>query len=95
VRIEILGMGCPKCKKLAAAAEEAVRMTGVEAEVVKVEQVQEIVNYGVSLTPALAINGQLCSQGRVLTAAQIAELIRGAVGVEGPQAGQGCPGVEL
>ncbi len=78
MRIEILGMGCPKCKRLTAAAEEAVRTAGVEAEVVKVEDVNEITKYGVLMTPALVIDGEVRSAGKVLSPAQIVELIRAA-----------------
>lgn len=76
MRIEILGMGCPKCKKLAEAAQEAVRMTGVEAEVVKVEDMDGILKYKVMMTPALVIDGQVKSTGKVLSAQQIAQMIK-------------------
>ncbi|MCX7600291.1 MAG: thioredoxin family protein [Armatimonadetes bacterium] len=78
MRIEILGMGCAKCKKLAEAAQEAVRMTGVQAEVVKVENMDEILKHGVLMTPALVIDGQVKSTGKVLSAQQIAEMLKAA-----------------
>lgn len=76
MRIEILGMGCPKCKKLTEAAQEAVRMTGVEAEIVKVEDMDQILRYKVMMTPALVIDGQVKSTGKVLSAQQIAQMIK-------------------
>lgn len=80
MRIEILGMGCPKCKKLAEAAQEAVRMTGVQAEIVKVEDMDQILKYKVMMTPALVIDGEVKSTGKVLSAQQIAEMLKAAAG---------------
>jgi small redox-active disulfide protein 2 len=88
MRIEILGMGCAKCKKLAAAAEEAVRLAGVEAEVVKVENVADIARYGVMMTPALVVDGVVKSSGKVPTPAKIAEMLKAA----GPAAELGQSG---
>lgn len=75
MQVQILGTGCAKCKKLFAAAEQAVQDTGVSAELVKIEDVQEIVKLGVMLTPALAVDGQVKSVGKVLTPAEIAALL--------------------
>lgn len=80
MRIEILGMGCPKCKKLTQAAEEAVKLAGVDAEVVKVEDMNEILKYKVMMTPALVVDGQVKSAGKVLSAQQIAEMLKEAAG---------------
>lgn len=65
MEIQILGMGCPKCKKTAANAEEAVRELGISAEIVKVERINDIMNYGVLVTPALAIDGEVKVAGRI------------------------------
>jgi len=73
--IEILGPGCPKCERLAAAAREAVDGLAVEAEVVKVKDITQIAARGVLLTPALAVDGEVKSSGRVLTPAQIRALL--------------------
>jgi len=78
LKIQILGTGCPKCKQLAANAQAAVEAAGIEAEVVKVEKIAEIVAMGAMLTPALAIDGDVKSSGKVLSADQIQELIKGA-----------------
>jgi small redox-active disulfide protein 2 len=65
VKIEVLGTGCAKCKRLFANAEQAVKDLKITADVIKVEDLDEIVNRGVMLTPALFINGELATEGRV------------------------------
>jgi len=64
-KIEVLGTGCAKCKRLFANAEQAVKDLKITAEVVKVDDLDEIVNRGVMLTPALFINGEVVAEGRV------------------------------
>lgn len=66
MKIEILGTGCPKCKKLAENAGQAVKVLGVDAEIVKVTEIQEIIKRGVIMTPALAVDGEIKSVGKVL-----------------------------
>ncbi len=73
--IEILGTGCPKCKVLLANVEKAVKELEIEAEIVKVTKLNDIMNYGVMITPALVINGEIKSYGRVLTTEDIKKLI--------------------
>ena len=80
MRVQILGTGCPKCKKLAANAEEAVRQAGVAAEIEKVTSVAEIARFGVMFTPALAIDGEVKAAGKVPSAARIADWIKAAQG---------------
>ena len=65
MKIEILGTGCPKCKKLAELAEQAVKESGIEAEITKVTEINEIMNYGVMITPALVIDGEVKSAGKI------------------------------
>ena len=65
MKIEILGTGCPKCKKTMANAEAAVEELGIEAGIVKVEKIEDIMNYGVMVTPALAIDGEVKAAGRI------------------------------
>jgi len=57
MKIQILGTGCPKCKKTAEAAEAAVNELGIEAEIEKVTDLNEIMKFGVMMTPALAVDG--------------------------------------
>jgi small redox-active disulfide protein 2 len=64
-KIEILGTGCAKCKRLYANVQEAVKDLKITADVTKVEELDEIVNRGVMLTPALFINGEVRAEGRV------------------------------
>ena len=70
-KIQILGTGCPKCKKLAENAEAAARELGIEYELVKVTDINEIVNFGVMMTPALAVDGEVKSAGKVLSAEEV------------------------
>jgi len=65
MKIEILGMGCPKCKKLYENAQSAVKELNVQAEVVKVEDIQKIMDYGLMVTPAIAIDGEVKAAGRI------------------------------
>jgi len=73
--IKILGSGCPKCKKLEKNAREAVEQAGVQAEVEKVTDMNDIMDYGVMMTPALVIDEKVVSAGRVLSAKKIVEIL--------------------
>ena len=66
-KIQILGTGCPKCKKLAENAEAAAKELGIEYELVKVTDINEIVKFGVIMTPGLAVDGDVKSTGKVLS----------------------------
>ena len=70
-KIQILGTGCPKCKLLFANAEAAVKSAGIEARLEKVEKIVEIMKFGVMTTPALVVDGQVKSAGRLLTPDEI------------------------
>ena len=63
--IQILGTGCPKCKKLAENAEAAAKALGIEYELVKVTDINEIMKFGVMMTPAIAVDGDVKSTGNV------------------------------
>ena len=75
MKMEILGTGCPKCKQLTANAEEALKELNVQAEIIKVTEINKIIKYGVMMTPALAIDGKVVSSGKVLTKDQVKDLI--------------------
>ncbi len=75
MKIEILGMGCPSCEKLEKNTEDAVRSAGLEAEIVKVSDMNAIMDYGVTRTPALVIDGVVKSSGEVLNTSKIFEII--------------------
>ncbi len=64
-KIEILGTGCAKCKKLFQLTQQAVGEMGIEAEVVKVEDIQQIVAKGVMMTPGLVVDGEVKSVGKL------------------------------
>jgi len=75
VKIEILGTGCPKCKKLAENAEAAAKALGIEYEIEKVTDINEIMNFGVMITPALVVDGQLKVAGKVPSTDDIKEML--------------------
>jgi len=64
-KIQILGTGCPKCQKLANNAKEAADALGIEYELVKVSDIRDIAAFGVMMTPALAIDGEVKLVGKV------------------------------
>jgi len=76
-KIQILGTGCPKCKQLAANAEAAARELGIGYELVKVTDINEIMKFGVMMTPALAIDGDVKSVGKVLSMDVLKDLLAG------------------
>lgn len=75
MKIQILGTGCPKCKTLTANAEKAVKELGIEAEIIKVSELKDIMTFGVMMTPALAIDGVVKSTGHLLSPEQIKKLL--------------------
>ena len=76
MKIEVLGTGCPKCKTLYENVQQALRDTGKDAEVVKVEDIKQITAYGVMMSPALVIDGDVRSVGKVLSPSEIKALIQ-------------------
>jgi small redox-active disulfide protein 2 len=76
MKIQILGIGCPKCKQLTQHAEEAVKALGLAAEIEKVTQISEIMKFGVMMTPALAVDGTVKSVGKLLSVEEIKGLLR-------------------
>lgn len=75
MKIEILGVGCPKCKQLIANAEAAVKELNIQAEIGKVTDIGKITDYGVMMTPALAIDGVVVSSGKVLNKDEIKRML--------------------
>jgi len=71
MKIEILGVGCPKCKMLYENAKKAIEQAGIQAEVAKVEDMEAITGYGVMMTPALVIDGDVKVSGKVASAEEI------------------------
>jgi len=75
MKLEILGPGCVRCQRLAENTKAAVAALGLEADVVKVEDIATIMSYGVMATPALVVDGQVRLSGRVASAAEIGQLL--------------------
>jgi small redox-active disulfide protein 2 len=71
MEIKILGTGCPKCKSLERLTREAVNETGIEANISKVEDIMDIMKYGVVSTPALVIDGKVVLYGRLPSSCEI------------------------
>ena len=74
--IKILGTGCPKCTQLAENARAAADRLGLECEIEKVGELNEIMGYGVMMTPALVVDDAVRAAGRVPSVEQIEELLR-------------------
>ena len=75
MKIQILGTGCHKCKTLAANAQTAVQELNLDCEIEKVTDINQIMTFSVMVTPALAIDGQVKSAGKVLSADQIKQIL--------------------
>jgi small redox-active disulfide protein 2 len=76
MKIEILGTGCPKCKKLNELVEEAVSELGVLVEIIKVTDINKIIDYGVMVTPALVIDGDVKMTGKIPSKVEIINWIK-------------------
>ncbi len=76
MKIEVLGTGCAKCICLEDNVKQAVKMLGIDAEVVKVSDMKDIMNYGVMMTPALVIDGVVKSAGKLLSPEDIAKILK-------------------
>jgi small redox-active disulfide protein 2 len=74
-KVQILGTGCPKCKKLFEAAQQVVKELGIDAEVTKVEDINEILKFNVMMTPALAVDGEVKVVGRIPKPEEIRKMI--------------------
>ena len=74
--VQILGTGCAKCEKLKKNVEQAIQELGVEAQVEKVTDITKITNFGVMMTPALVVNGQVKVVGKVATPEEIKAFLK-------------------
>jgi small redox-active disulfide protein 2 len=84
VIIRVLGTGCSKCDKLFKLANQAVRESGVEAQVERVQDLQEILSYDILMTPALVIDGAVKVAGRVPSLDEMKSLVLAAKGAPVP-----------
>ena len=76
IKLQVLGTGCPKCKKLAKNTEAAANALGIEYKIEKVTDITVIMKFGVMMTPALAIEGKVKVVGKVISAEEIKSLIQ-------------------
>jgi small redox-active disulfide protein 2 len=74
-KIQILGTGCPKCAKLAENAHAAAEALGIEYEIEKVTDINEIMKFGVMMTPALAVDGEVKVVGKAPSVEELKKLI--------------------
>ena len=74
-KIQILGPGCQKCEQLAETAKQAADMLGIEYELEKVTKINDIMSFGVMVTPALVVDGQVKIVGKVPNVEEIKELL--------------------
>ena len=74
--IQVLGPGCAKCEKLKHNAEEAVKLSGAEATVEKITDINVITGFGVMMTPALAVDGEVKLVGKVVSPEEIQKLLQ-------------------
>ncbi len=78
MKVEILGTGCMKCKRLAKNVEQAISELEISADVRKVDDLTEIIDRGIMLTPALMVDGELKVSGRVADVAEIKRILTGS-----------------
>jgi small redox-active disulfide protein 2 len=76
MEIKILGPGCPKCEQLAKNTQEAIKAAGLDVEVTKVKDMKTIASYGVMMTPALVVDGEVKAVGKVLKPDQIKKFLQ-------------------
>ncbi|ADE36329.1 thioredoxin family protein [Methanohalophilus mahii] len=75
MKIEILGTGCAKCKKTFEVVEKAVKEAGIEAEITKVEDINSVMDYGVMVTPAVVVDGDVKIAGKIPSIDDVKEWI--------------------
>jgi small redox-active disulfide protein 2 len=75
MEIKILGTGCPKCKALEKVTRDVVAENGIDANVTKVEDIMDIIKFGVMTTPALVVDGKVVIKGRVPSKEEVKQLL--------------------
>lgn len=75
IEIKILGTGCAKCNSLEKITRKVVHESGLDANIEKIEDIMEIMNYGIMRTPGLVVNGEVKIQGRIPTEKEISQLL--------------------
>lgn len=79
MQVKVLGTGCPKCKRLYQEAEKAIAESGRDVELEKVENIDDIIGYGVMMTPALVVNEEVKSTGKIPKSAEMVQWIHAAM----------------
>ena len=74
-KLQILGTGCPKCHKTAEVVEQVAKSLGLECEIQKVTDIKEITKFGVMMTPALAVDGEVKVVGKVPSAEEVKKIL--------------------
>ncbi len=74
-KVYILGTGCPKCEKLKKDVEAVVSELGVEAEIEKITDIQQMMQYGVMATPALVVDGEVKAAGRAPSTSELKQML--------------------
>jgi len=76
MKIQILGTGCPKCQKLTETAEAAAKDLGITCEIEKVKEINEIMRFGVMITPALVVDGEVKVTGKVPSVEDVRKMLQ-------------------
>lgn len=76
MKIQILGTGCPKCKQLTESADKAASEMGLQYEIEKVTDINQIMSFGVMMTPALVVDGEVKVVGKVPSASELMEMLK-------------------
>lgn len=76
MKIQILGTGCPKCRKLTETAEAAAKELGLDYEIEKVTDINEMMKFGVMMTPGLAVDGNVKAAGEVPTVEEVKKMLQ-------------------
>ena len=79
MKIEVFGVGCAKCVSLEKSVREAVKQLNIQAEIVKVTDIEEMVEKGIMSTPALAVDGKVVSKGKILSVQDVIAILQKAL----------------
>jgi len=77
MKIEVFGTGCMKCKRLEKNVKEALASAGIDAEIIKIDDINAIMERGIMVTPALAIDGDVKIMGKVPSVDELVKIIKG------------------
>ena len=88
--IKVVGPGCPKCKTTFDNVEEAVKQLGIEAEIIKIEDIEEMMKYNILTTPVLMIDDEIKVKGRIAQIDEIKELLKNSNYVSGENDSSCC-----